>query len=67
MKIKINVELTSPPNKNRQYYAGGTNDKTFDSQTRESGDSRCDTNGCARNLDEEHKNKEDDDYIDPPS
>ena len=64
---KIHVELTRPPNKNNQYYAGGTNDKTRDYQTRESGDSRSKTDGCARNIDEEHKHEEDDDYIDPPS
>ena len=26
-----------------------------------------DTDSCARNLDEEQKNEEDEDYIDPPS
>ena len=66
-ETKINVELTPPPNTNKQDYAGGTNDKTRDSQTRESGDSWSDTDVCARNIDEEHKNEEDDDYIDPPS
>ena len=40
---------------------------TPDSQTRECEDSPSDTYGCARNLDDEHKNEEDDDYIDPPS
>ena len=50
-----------------QDYTGGTNDQTRDSQTRESEDSRSDTDGFARNLDEEHKNEEVDDYIDPPS
>ena len=64
---KIHVELTPPPNTNKQDYAGGTNDKTRDSQTRETGDSRSETDGCAINLDEEHKNEEDDDYIDPLS
>ena len=64
---KIHVELTPPPNTNKQDYAGGTNDKTRDSLTRETGDSPSDTDSCARNLDEEHKNEEDDDYIDPPS
>ena len=66
-ETKINLELTPPPNTNKQDYAGGTNDKTRDSQTRESEDSRSDTDGCARNLDEEHKNEEDDDYIHSPS
>ena len=64
---KIYVELTPPPNKNNQDYAGGTNDKTCDSQTRETVDSRSETDSCAINLDKEHKNEEDDDYIDPPS
>ena len=60
---KTNVELTPPPNTNKQDYAGGTNDKTRDSQTRESGNSISDTYGCARNIDKEHKNEEDDNYI----
>ena len=64
---KIHVELTSPPNTNKEDYAGGTNDKTRDSQTRETGDSRSETDGCVINIDEEHKNEEDDDYIDAPS
>ena len=55
-ETKIHVELTPHPNTNIQDYADGTNDKTRDSQTRESGDSRSETDGCARNLDEEHKN-----------
>ena len=66
-ETKINVELTPPPNTNKQDYSGGTNDKTRDSQTHESEDSRSDTYGCARNIDEEHKIEEDEDYIDPPS
>ena len=66
-ETKINVELTPPPNTNKQDCAGVTNDKTRDSQSRESGDSRSETDGCAINLDEEHKNKEDEDYIDTPS
>ena len=53
-ETKINVELTPPPNKTRDY------------QTSESRDSRSETNGCARNLDDKHKNEEDEDYIDPP-
>ena len=64
---KIHVELTPPPYTNNQDYVGVTNDKTRDYQTRESEDSWSDTDGCARNIDEEHKNEEDDDYIDPPS
>ena len=44
------MELTPPPNTNKQDYSGGTNDKTRDSQTRESEDYRSDTYGCARNM-----------------
>ena len=66
-ETKINVELTPPPNTNKQDYAGGTNDKTRDSQTRKTGDSRSEIDSFAINIDEEHKNEEDDDYIDPPS
>ena len=62
---KIHVELTPPSNTNNQDYAGGTNYKTCDSHTRESGDSWSDTDGCARNFDEEHKNEKYYDYIDP--
>ena len=58
---KIHEELKPPPNTNKQDFAGGTNDNT-----RETGDSPSDTDICARNLDEEHKNEEDDYYIDPP-
>ena len=65
-ETNIHVELTPPPNKNKQYYAGGTNDKTHDSQTHDTGNSRSETDGCARNIDEEHKNEEDVNYIDPP-
>ena len=56
-ETKINVELTPPPNTNKQYYAGGTNDKTRDYQTRESDYSPSDTDGYAINLDYEHENK----------
>ena len=63
---KINLKLTPPTYTNKQDYAGCTNDKTRDYHTRESADSQSDTDGCARNIDEEHKNEEDDDYIDPP-
>ena len=55
-ETKINVELTPPSITNKEYYAGVTNDKTCDSQTRESEDSRSDTDGCARNIDGEQKN-----------
>ena len=66
-ETKINLELTPPPYKNKKYYVSGTNDNTQDYQTRESEDSWSDTDGCARNIDEEHKNEEYDHYIDPPS
>ena len=48
---KMPAELTPTPNTNKQDYAGGTNDKTHDSHTLEFGDSRSDTDGCARNID----------------
>ena len=67
MEQKLHVELTPPPNTNKQDYAGGTNDNTRDSKTHETDDSRSETDDCAINLDEEHKNEEDDDYIYPPS
>ena len=54
--------LTPPPYTNKKDYKVGTNDKT-----RETSDSPSDTDSCARNLDGEHKNKEDEDYIEPPS
>ena len=56
------IKKTLPPYKNKQDYVGGTNDKT-----RESDDSPSDTDGCARNLYDEHKNEENEDYIDPPT
>ena len=65
-ETKINVKLAPPPNTNKQDCKGGTNDKTHDYQICESGSSRSDTDSCAINLDEEHKNEEDDDYIDSP-
>ena len=66
MGKKINLKLTPPPYINNQDYVGGKNYKTSDYHTRESEDSRSDTDGCARNIDEEHKNEEDEYYIDPP-
>ena len=63
---KLNLKLTPPPYTNNHEYIGGTNEKTRYSQTHESDDSPSDTDGCARNIDYEHKNEEDDDYIDPP-
>ena len=64
---KIPSILAPPPYKNKQDYKGGTNDKTRDSHTRETSDPPSDPDSCARNLDEEHKNEENDEYIDPPS
>ena len=61
-ETKPNIKLTPPPYKNKQDYVGGTTDKTH-----ESDDSPSDTDGCARNIDDEHKNEEEEDYIDPPS
>ena len=59
--------MTPPPYKNKQDYKGGTNDKTHDSHTRETGVSRFYDDSLARNLDAENKNTEDDEYIDHPS
>ena len=56
--------LTPPPYKNKQDYRGGTNDKTHDSHTRETGVSGSDDYSLARNLDAENKNIEDDEYND---
>ena len=52
--------LNPPLNKNKQDQKGGTNDKTRDSHTRETGVSRRDDDSLERNLGEEHKNTEDD-------
>ena len=59
--------MTPPPYKNKQDYKGGTNDKTHDSHTHESGVSRSDDASLARKLDAENKNAEYDEYIDHPS
>ena len=59
--------LNPPPYKNKQDYKGGTNNKTRDSHTRETGVSRSDDASLAINLDAENKNTEDDEYIDHPS
>ena len=56
--------LTPPPYKNKQDYKGGTNDKTHDSHTHDSGVSKSDDASVTRNLDAENKNAEDDEYID---
>ena len=61
-ETKPNLRLTPPPYKNNQDYDGGNNDKT-----RESDYYPSDTDGCKRNIDDEHKNEEDDEYIDRPS
>ena len=65
-ETKINLKLTPPPYKNKKYYDVGTDEKTRDSQTCKSEDSRRDIYGCARNIDEKHKNEEDGVYIYPP-
>ena len=59
--------MNPSPYKNKKDYKGGTNDKTHDSHTRETSYSRSENDSCARNLDEEHKNEEYEEYIDPPS
>ena len=66
-EIKINLKLTPLPYTNKHEYVVGTNEKTRDSHPRESEDYPSDTDGSARNLDDEHKNEKDDDYIFPPS
>ena len=58
--------LTPPPYNNKQDYKGGTHDKTIDSHTPDSDVSRHDDASVKRNLDEENKNAEDDEYIDDP-
>ena len=60
MKKNI-IKKTPPPCKNKQDYVGGNNDKTRDDD-----DYPSDTDSCARNLDDEHKNEEDYEYIEPP-
>ena len=59
--------MTPPPYKNKKDHKGGANDKTCGYHTRETSVSQSNNNRCARNLDEEHKNEEDEEYIDPPS
>ena len=58
---KIPVKLAPPPYTNKQDHECSTNYKTHDSLTYETSDSPSDTDSCARSLDEEHKNEEDDD------
>ena len=50
-EAKIHVELTPPPNTNKQDHACGTNDKTRDSQTCETSDFLSENDSCAINLD----------------
>ena len=56
---EITPILTLPTYANKKDNKGGTNDKTRDFHTRETSDSPSDNDICPRNLDEEHKNKED--------
>ena len=58
--------LTPPPYNNNQDYKGGTHDKTIYSHTSDSDDSRNDDASVKRNIYEENKNAEDDEYIDHP-
>ena len=58
--------LTPPTYKNKRDYKGGTNDKTNDYHTPDSGVSRSDGDSVKRNLDEENNNAEYDEYIDHP-
>ena len=59
--------MTPPPYKNKKDYKGGTDDRTRDSHTFETSVSRSNNYSCARNLGEENKNKEYEEYIDPQS
>ena len=59
--------MNPPPYKNKQYYKGGTNDKTCDSHTHETRVSLSDDDSLARNLDAENKNTDYDEYNDHPS
>ena len=58
--------FTPPPYKNKRDYKGGSNDKTNDSRTPDSGVSISDDDSVKRNLDEENKNAKYDEYIDHP-
>ena len=59
--MKKNSKKTPPPFTNKEDYIGGTTQKTS-----ESDDSPSDTYGCARNLVDEHKNEEGEEYIETP-
>ena len=56
-EMKPNLKLTPPPYTIKHEYIDGTNEKTCDAQTCEYDDSPSDTDGCARNLDDEHDQK----------
>ena len=58
--------MTTPPYNNKQDCKGGTQDKSIDSHTTDSAVSRHDDAGVKRNLYEENKNSENDEYIDDP-
>ena len=58
---KHNSRKTLPPFKNKVDYRSDTNEKT-----RESDDSPSDADFCARNLGDEHKNEDDEGYIETP-
>ena len=48
---------TPPPFKNEEDYIGDTNEKTYGSNI-----SPSETDGCARNMSEEHKNEDDEKF-----
>ena len=48
--------LNPPPYKNKRYYKGGTNDKTNDSHTHETGVTRRDDASVSRSLDVKNRN-----------
>ena len=58
--------LTPLAYNNNQDYKGGTHDKKIDSHTPDSDVSRHDDSSVKRNLYEENKNSEKDEYIDHP-
>ena len=51
-ETKPNLKLKPSPYNNKQDYVGGTNNKTCEYY-----DFPSDTDDCARNLDDEHKNE----------
>ena len=58
--------LTPSPYNNKQDYKGDTKDKTIDAHNHDSDVSIHDNYSLKRNLGEEIKNAEDDEYIDNP-